>query len=426
MSLMSKFKKNTTDASKFGARQVNSCMRTGFPTFDYFNGNFSVDVINNTKQLNLGINAGKPILISGPTSSGKSTFAYQLAINMTMPYENSGIIVLDTENAFNDQRFLSMPGMTASWYADNVDVRNGVIYSETLMEIGLELYNMKKEMADELLIDDPNGIIDPVTGNVAKIYTPTVIILDSLAFLLPKDFADTEDAELNGLTMAGRVSLINGQIFKRLIPLFREVNINLITVQHLSTAFSPNGMPKAPVVKGLKTDEHIAGGKAVTYISDTLLVVALKERLEKDKSNNPFKNIEGYMAEFRMLKSRNSPAGRTFNLVYSQVNGFDPIASMFMDLKNGGKLEGSSVYKLPNYDVKFRASNFVELFNSNETFRNAVYEAYNEYGIEQIQVSENMKSLIVNEENINEVIQQQVDDLAQESNVVDDLAKEIQ
>ena len=406
MSLMSKFREQTNkNVEKFGRREVSTTLLTGIPTLDYFNGKITIDDVTREPKLCLGVNCGKSILVSGPTSSGKSMFAYQLAYNLVKPYDGD-ILIMDYENAFEDQRFLSVPGVEYDWYRDHVEVRSESIYSETLMELGLELYNLKKEHADELMIDDPNGTIDPITKKPYKIYKPTVIIMDSLAFNLPKNYADTDDAKLSGQTSAGRISQVNGEIFKRLTQLFREVNIILITVQHLSTAFNPTGMPKAPIIKGMKTDEHIAGGKSVTYISDTLFIVQLKDRLEAGSKDNPFKDVTGYIAEFRMLKSRNSPAHRSFSLVFSQQNGFDPILSMFRDLQQDGVLEGKGVYRLPNYPEKtFRASTFKELYNTDEVFRDKFNECYHEYGVNKIHVSENIQRQFVSEAEIMEELE---------------------
>ena len=111
--LMNKLRQATQkDVEKFGKREISTTLSTGFPTLDYFNAKITLDKTTNMSKLMAGINAGKPILITGPTSCGKSTFAYQLAINLTKPYPNGDILILDYENAFEDQRFLSMPGVT--------------------------------------------------------------------------------------------------------------------------------------------------------------------------------------------------------------------------------------------------------------------------------------------------------------------------
>lgn len=399
MSLLSKMKEATQkDVAKYGRKELSTTFSTGIPSLDYFNGKITVDPVTGKQLLMLGVNAGKPIMWVGPTSSGKSTVAYQIAYNIVSTYAEDPLIwILDYENAFEPQRFMSLPGVTPEWYKDHVEVRSTGLHSESILHTVVELYNLKKSLGDEIMMDDPYGQIDPLTGKVYRVYQPSVIIVDSLAFVLPEKMAQTsvKDADLNGQTAAGRISQVNGDIFKQITPLMRETNIFLITVNHLTTAFSPNGMPKAPVVKGLQTDEHIPGGKSITYISDTLFVIKLKDAfITPDTTKNKWyrAGFIGYEAEIKMLKSRNSPANRTFSLMFDQTNGIDPLLSMINDLEEAGIITSAAGYKKLPDDTKFKLADVREMYTTNEEFRNKLFGIYHEFGVNRIKVAENMQS----------------------------------
>ena len=82
--------------------------------------------------------------------------------------------------------------------------------------------------------------------------------------------------------------------------------------------------------------------------------------------------ISGSMVDLTIVKSRTSAVGRTVPLVYTFDHGFDYNLSLFVLLKDKGRVNGAGAYLYfgDRDDIKFAQKNFLTLLNTNEEFRN--------------------------------------------------------
>ena len=110
MGLMSDLKKAIeSDEKNFGKENVPFMHKSDFQIFDYLNG--QLDYSKSGKPIfNVGIDAGKSIMVVGKPGSGKSTFAYQYAYSIMKRYDESSLYIMDFENAFKESRFKSITG----------------------------------------------------------------------------------------------------------------------------------------------------------------------------------------------------------------------------------------------------------------------------------------------------------------------------
>ena len=117
MGLMLDLKKTIeSDEKNFGKENVPFMHKSDFQVFDYLNG--QLDYSKNGEPIfNVGIDAGKSIMVVGKPGSGKSTFAYQYAYSIMKKYKESTMYIMDFENAFKDMSGKLQEQMYLNWYS---------------------------------------------------------------------------------------------------------------------------------------------------------------------------------------------------------------------------------------------------------------------------------------------------------------------
>ena len=171
---------------KFGYSGDDFMFRTGFPTFDYLNGNVVVDE-DGSRNVNIGIDGGKIITVIGKSGSGKSTFAIQVAANIIRKYEQGSMFILDFEQSNKEDRVRMVTGMSTEELAERVTIKRTGISTETVLEMVYQIKNLKMQYKKELMVENKEGVIDSKTGKLKKILPPTVIMIDSVPMMLPRD-----------------------------------------------------------------------------------------------------------------------------------------------------------------------------------------------------------------------------------------------
>lgn len=225
--------------------------KSGLDLLDYRNGFYDED-----ESLRLGFDGGKIFTIIGKSGVGKSTLALQIAGNIIDNSPNSNLIYLDYERALKPARISAITGWTEKERQEKSLILNSEISTETLLQLVYSISETKnkKENYNEIKID--SGKMDR-DGN--KIYTlpPTVIILDSIATMIPKDFATGE--EISGSMEASAIAKINNQVIKKSLSYLEKGNILLIAVNHITTNIQTGIVKEAAQINYLKQGESLPG-----------------------------------------------------------------------------------------------------------------------------------------------------------------------
>ena len=370
MGLMSDLKKAIeSDEKNFGKENVPFMHKSDFQIFDYLNG--QLDYSKSGKPIfNVGIDAGKSIMVVGKPGSGKSTFAYQYAYSIMKKYDESSLYIMDFENAFKESRFKSITGCDTEYYKEHVTVKSTKIYTETVVKLVMQIAKFKTspEGEKQLLIENAEGIVDE-DGKLTKILPPTFIIVDSLALMRTKDFqeAGKNNDEFNGLTSGGRNAIVNKELMARIIQPCQEANIIVIFINHVNTNMSMGVTPAVSSTRFLSNNKSVSGGSAVQYSVNLFIEIEAKDKLDKDDKYG----IKGFKANINIIKSRNASAGISTTMIFNQEEGFDEDLSMFELLYNNKKICGAGVgMYLPGLETKkFRMSTFKERLKDEE-FKN--------------------------------------------------------
>ena len=201
--------KGIIDDPKFGYDEEQFMIKTGFTTIDYLNGNVVVKD-DGTKKYNLGVDAGKIITVIGKTGAGKSTFAIQMGTNIIRKYDQGSMFILDFEQSNGKDRVRSITGMSEEEFDRRVAIKKIGIATETVLQIVSQIKQLKLKHKKDLLVDNAEGIIDPKTGKLQKILPPTVVIVDSVAMMIPLESLENE--EMKGNMAATQMARANTQL----------------------------------------------------------------------------------------------------------------------------------------------------------------------------------------------------------------------
>ena len=117
-------------------------------------------------------------------------------------------------------------------------------------------------------------------------------------------------------------------------------------------------------------------GSSCIYLANTLLKIVTSSKLTEDKEYG----IKGFKCVGEMIKCRSNESGRTFDLVFSQSEGFDNILTNLSILKDAGYLKGSprAYYFEGAEDVKFTLRQYKEKYYESEKLRKVVAELVRE------------------------------------------------
>jgi RecA/RadA recombinase len=354
--------------AKFGYNEDQTMISTGFEVIDYLNGNATLNS-DGSKRYNTGVDAGKIITIIGKTGVGKSTLALQMASSIVRRYEQSSLFVLDFEQSNSKDRIRAITGMTEEEFDQKVNIKKIGISTETVLQMISQIKQLKLENKKDLLTPNKEGIIDPETGKLKLILPPTIIFVDSVAMMMPKEVLEGE--EMTGQMSATAMAKANTQLFKRLVQPCMEANIIMIFINHINQKISTGPTPTQASINYLKQDETLPGGNAPMYLTNTLLKIISSSKLDEEKTYK----IKGFEAKVELIKSRTAPAGRSINMIFNQAEGFDRDLSLLEVIKANNMLKGAGVsYSLEGLDsVKFKLSEFKQKLRENKDLANHFY-----------------------------------------------------
>lgn len=230
---------------------------TGFLSFDFLNGTV-VHVKNEEEGLNfkynsIGVPEGSLCTWIGRSGCGKSTLVQQIAANIVRPFPNA-VVYEDMLEAtgMNDIRREVLTKFTPEEIDKRYIIRDSGITAENFYERIKMIHDLKINSRSEYEYD--TGLYTPRGERIYKL-EPTVYILDSLALLMPENFA-TED-ELSGNMAATAAARTVAGIFRRIVPMLKAANIILHVVNHINMKVQTSIFPTKADLSYLKQDETI-------------------------------------------------------------------------------------------------------------------------------------------------------------------------
>ena len=381
MGLQEKFREKISKLKTAGVSAVaefDVLYSSGFLSIDYLNGTVvHVESEERTFTYNsVGIVDGSTNSVIGRSGSGKSTLLTQMAGNIVKPFikkdMSTGIYIDDIEGSLPQVRKEFLLGLTTEEIAKYVEVRNSGITTENVFQRIQTIHDIKVDNRKEFEYD--TGLFDTYGNRIYKL-VPTVYMIDSLPMLLPEDVAEKD--ELSGSMTASSIAKANTQLFKKISQLCKEANIILFTVNHILDEIQMGFIPKAAQISGLKQGERLPGGKAAIYLANNMFRADDSLTLKADKDFG----IDGSVVNITLIKSRTNATKRSVPMIFNKTEGcFDNVLSLFMLLKNEGRLKGAGAYSYLEEcpDVKFSQKNFKQQLEDHKELREAFSkECYN-------------------------------------------------
>lgn len=361
-----KFKK-TLNEGKLGKKTVYIPMyRTGIDIFDYINGYRKAD-----GTVELGIPAGRVMMDVGGAGTGKTSKLIKQACAIADQFEDCQIFHYDFERSTTEERVMAISGWDKEKFDEKYFLLQNDISAESIYMCCKEIEKQKVELGDEIKYD--TGRKDE-NGKPIKVFPPTILLIDSVAMMAPKDIED--DDELKGSMGASAIAKVNTNIFKRILSPCENASIIPMLVNHLTQKIEIGPVKSKAQVNFLGQDESIPGGKAVTYVTNTLTKLECGSKLTPDKDLG----IKGFYLIGKLIKSRNTEAGVDFKMVFEQKIGINNLLTNFVNLKDMGRISGAGrSFKLDTCpDVKFALKDFTKVYKSNKELRKAFDKAVDE------------------------------------------------
>lgn len=212
MSLKSKLKNEIKKGNLGKSVDYIPMYPTGIDVLDYVNGMVRYD-----GTIGLGIPAGKIFMSIGNSGSGKSSMVIKLACAIADQFEETTIIHYDYERSTTKERVMAISGWDSVTYDDRYEILQKDISAESLYEACKKIEEIKyKDKETRESIQFSSGMKDKY-GNEIYELPPTVIIVDSVALLAPKEMES--DDELSGSMGATAIAKTNTNIFKRIMEI---------------------------------------------------------------------------------------------------------------------------------------------------------------------------------------------------------------
>lgn len=328
---------------------------SGFLSFDFLNG-CVVHVKSEDKDFkyySLGVTDGSMVTVIGRSGAGKTTWVIQAAANIIRKFKTSTIFFDEIEGGAIDAR-MQMLSKFGKNLRDRCIIRNTGITAENFYERIRMIYDIKT--SDRPSFEYDTGLLDSYGNRIFKL-EPTVVILDSLSLLMPEKYVDEE--ELSGQMSATATARANASIFRRIVPMLKSANIILFVINHINQKVDVSQFQRTKAsVSYLKQGETLPGGNAPIYLCNTMIRFDDHNKLEESEGFG----IDGTLVDLTLVKSRSAKAGKSVTLVFDQENGFDEELSLFLLLKENGRVGGAgrSFHIGDNDNIKFSQKTFKE------------------------------------------------------------------
>lgn len=402
MSLLNEIQ-STLQKEGISSKEVNDSYDTGIDIFDWTNCQYD----NIAKNYFRGITAGTLNTIIGPSSSGKTSFAIQISTHIVKNIDNASIIHFDFEHSTSRSRILGLTGWSEEEFKNKYLFLNSGITTESFYKTIKSIAKIKLDKKEELEYD--TGFKDS-DGNPVKELPPTIVILDSIASMFSDQ--NTDEEEMSGQMSTTAQAKLNNQTIKRLVgsSTLEDGNIIILAINHITKKIEINAFAKTSAeIQYLKQDEAMPGGTSFPYLSNLLVKITPKTKLDPDSKNNTNNryNIKGFISQLEIIKSRTAPAGQVIQIVYDQMNGFLNSLTNFQELVDNGIITGRGSYTIPGYDKKVKIKEVNDLYNEDPEFRKIIDNLAEEFYKTRVgkPVRLNDEEDLINDENVNEILE---------------------
>lgn len=320
-----------------------------------------------------------------------TTLSAQIAANIIRQYKYANVIHFDCENRFDVSRCETITQLPASYfnkeYGERYMIRTGHCGLDVIQEMVVKTYVNKMKLKHELTYD--TGFKDEF-GNEVHALEPTVIIIDSITTVLnetfnPESAKEASEAEkMRSNTEGARDAKTLKGFFKDVIPLCKEANIIIYGINHINQNMSMNAfLPVAKQQNYLKQDEIIPGGKTMIYYPFNIIKLTAKPSDDFTEEGDGF---VGHMVMVEPIKSSsnqsgNNSKGLSFEMVFTQKYGFDPLRTMIMYGRHYGMIEGNRARLKFKDDDSFNFS-MKSLYHDKDT--KPIWENINKYIVPQL------------------------------------------
>ena len=363
----------------FNPNTATICYPTGFPTLDYRLGykvNSFDDKGNPYTYNNLGLTAGTYTLLIGKSSTGKTAAAVKIAGNIIRPFENGMVLHFDNERAMNYTRIQALTGFKREDILNRWILRQEKLTLDDMKASLYELYKEKSEHKDQYLYN--TGKRDEF-GKEIILPVPTYVIIDSVANISSgiEDLSIDKIEEVGSQTDRLRLTGSVGRFFNEILNFLKEVNINLICINHIKV--NPQlGIIKSPSeMLYLSNNESISGGR--THIN--LAHVFIKfTNVSSEKYDSSEEGFDGFKTRLTLIKSRTNSDGKNIELIYDKITGHNMVRSTVDFAKEQGLISGNKngYYFITDPDKnKFTLANMPQDFKDNPKLYKIMADAVN-------------------------------------------------
>lgn len=367
---------------------------TGFLPLDYKNGHrVTINLPDGTTGIydSIGILDGTLNMFIGRSGCGKSTITYQIGAEIIRPFDH-GLMFIDLlEGGMLEDRGCALTRFSKDEFHSRVKIRNAGITIESVYLQIKAIHDVKVANEDKFRYD--TGIVDSYGRPVTK-FQPTVYIIDSIPLLTSAKLSEEE--QLSGQMSTTATAKQLAQLFRRCNQLIKEANIIILAVNHITQKVEINQFKHTKSQTAfLKQDESLPGGVTPLYLSNNVFRLDDGDKLTSDKEFG----IDGIHVIVSNVKSRAGMSGvsSAVDLIFNYSVGFDPDLSLYMMLKNAGKVNGAGayLYLADRDDKKFSQKQFKHKLATDQDFLNIFIEECYKYLYDELSYLEDISKLQV-------------------------------
>lgn len=360
---------------------------TGFTIFDYPAAHKDFTIAHNGERI-MSPNGGlfsKIYTGFGESETGKTTLLIQAAGAIAESYKDGSMVFIDAEGNVTPERIMSLCNWDEFTYRKKCLYvpNNPPISINDVLNIIRKICHTKAAKGEKFKIDTP--YVDIYTGKKIKTYPPTVVLLDSLPYLVisqsqeehidpKKEFKKLDQIASNVDGM--REAKDNTMFLKKVKSYLSEYNITLLQINHVAKEV-PMGMFDKPKKfhPGMKAGEKLTGGKEQIFSAFGLYRVRQIEMI--DDRNRPYGDHikDGYICTLDHVKNKSNISSNGFRYVFDKRTGYRPELTDFeyiWEKKVGLKGSPASMFLTILPEVKFTRKTLVDKCEENPLLTRAL------------------------------------------------------